>query len=183
MRGYLYDSSSIFTYIKYLVMAHLRVGLALLLMTLMIIVLMITSTPKLLNHFGIKRILVTGLGLMASGISITPSRDEGCYAVSEIVTTKIFIAYVLPASLISVLAMSLAYIPIMTTAIPSARTEQIVLASGLVNTRYQIGSALGLAVIVNITSNQTIAIENLDLTNVAASGTGIHVAFLVAVFA
>jgi MFS family permease len=111
-------------------MAHLRGG-PLLLMTLMIMVLMTTFTPKLLNRFGIKRILVAGLGLMALGISITPSHDEGCYAVSEIVTTKIFIAYVLPASLISALAMSLAYIPIMTTAIPSARTEQIVLASGL----------------------------------------------------
>ena len=72
-------------------MAHLRGGLALLLMTLMIMVLMITSTPKLLNRFGIKRILVTGLGLMVLGISITPSHDEGCYAVSEIVTTKIFL--------------------------------------------------------------------------------------------
>ena len=106
-------------------MAHLRGGLALLLMTLMIMVLMITSTPKLLNRFGIKRILqVTGLGLMALGISITSSHDEGCYAVSEIVTTKIFIEYVLPASLISALAMLLAYIPIMNTAIPSARTNK-----------------------------------------------------------
>ena len=52
-----------------------------------------------------------------------------------------------------------------------------------ISARYQIGSALGLAVIVTITSNQTIAIENLDLTNVAVSGTGIHIAFLVAVFA
>jgi fucose permease len=76
-------------------------------MTMMIMVLMITSMPRLMNRLGIKRILVSGLGLMALGIAITPSPDERSYAVSESVTTKIFIAYVLFAFLLAALGMSL----------------------------------------------------------------------------
>jgi hypothetical protein len=82
------------------------------------------------ESFWYKEILVTGLGLMALEIAITPSPVERSYAVSESATTKIFIAYV-PACLLAALGMSLAYIPILTTAISSARTEQIGLASGL----------------------------------------------------
>jgi hypothetical protein len=74
-------------------------------MTLMIMVLMMTSTPRLMNRLGIKRIPVTGLGLMALGTAITPSPDERSYAVSESATTKIYIAYVLHASLLAGLGM------------------------------------------------------------------------------
>lgn len=87
--------------------------------------------PQIDESFWYKEILVTGLGLMALEIAITPSPVERSYAVSESATTKIFIAYVLPASLLAALGMSLAYIPILTTAISSARTEQIGLASCL----------------------------------------------------
>jgi len=68
---------------------------------------------------------------------------------------------VLPASLVSALGMSLAYIPVLTAAVSKARKEQTGLASGLVNTSYQIGSALGLAIIVAVaSSSQTETPEN-----------------------
>jgi MFS family permease len=41
--------------------------------------------------------------------------------------------------------MSLAYIPVLFAALSSARPEESGLASGLVNTTYQVGSAIGLA--------------------------------------
>jgi hypothetical protein len=41
--------------------------------------------------------------------------------------------------------MSLAYIPVLTAAVSNARKEGTGLSSGLVNTRYKIGSALCLA--------------------------------------
>jgi len=56
-----------------------------------------------------------------------------------------FTVDVLPASLVAALGQALAFIPSLGTAISSARPEEGGLASGIVNTSYQVGSALGLA--------------------------------------
>ena len=62
----------------------------------------------------------------------------------------------LPASLVAAVGMSLAYIPALMSAVTHARKEESGLASGIVNTSYQIGSALGLAIMVAIASSQTL---------------------------
>ena len=54
-----------------------------------------------------------------------------------------FVVDVLPASLIAAAGMALAFIPSLGTAISSAQPEEGGLASGIVNTSYQVGSALG----------------------------------------
>src|ERR687897_2859483 len=154
-------------------------GLALLPMTIMIMVLMISTTPKLMSRFGIKRNLVVGLGLLAAGIAmftLTPSNSSNSENGN---TTYTFMLYVLPASLIAALGMSLAYIPVLTAAISNAHKEQTGLASGLVNTSYQIGSALGLAIIVAVASNQTETLENIGLPSIEAINGGFHSAFIV----
>src|SRR5918995_939072 len=151
-------------------------GLALLPMTVVIMVLMISTTPRLMSRFGIKRNLVIGLGLLAAGIAmftLTPSNS------SEKNTAYTFMLYVLPASLIAALGMSLAYIPVLTAAISNAHKEQTGLASGLVNTSYQIGSALGLAIMVAIASSQTETLENIGLPSIEALNGGFHSAFIV----
>jgi EmrB/QacA subfamily drug resistance transporter len=151
-------------------------GLALLPMTVVIMVLMISTTPRLMSRFGIKRNLVIGLGLLAAGIAmftLTPSNS------SEKNTAYTFMLYVLPASLIAALGMSLAYIPVLTAAISNAHKEQTGLASGLVNTSYQIGSALGLAIIVAVASNQTETLDNIGLPSIEALNGGFHSAFIV----
>ena len=151
-------------------------GLALLPMTVVIMVLMISTTPRLMSRFGIKRNMVIGLGLLAAGIAmftLTPSNS------SEKNTAYTFMLYVLPASLIAALGMSLAYIPVLTAAISNAHKEQTGLASGLVNTSYQIGSALGLAIIVAVASNQTETLDNIGLPSIEALNGGFHSAFIV----
>ncbi len=151
-------------------------GLALLPMTVIIMVLMISTTPILMSRFGIKRNLVIGLGLLAAGIAmftLTPSNS------SEKNTAYTFMLYVLPASLIAALGMSLAYIPVLTAAISNTHKEQTGLASGLVNTSYQIGSALGLAIIVAVASNQTETLDNIGLPSIEALNGGFHSAFIV----
>jgi EmrB/QacA subfamily drug resistance transporter len=153
-------------------------GLALLPMTIMIMVLMISTTPKLMSRFGIKRNLVVGLGLLAAGIAmfiLTPSNSSNSENGN---TTYTFMLYVLPASLIAALGMSLAYIPVLSAAISNAHKEQTGLASGLVNTSYQIGSALGLAIIVAISSSQTETLENIGLPSIEALNGGFHTAFI-----
>ncbi|HEY0891088.1 MAG TPA: DHA2 family efflux MFS transporter permease subunit [Nocardioides sp.] len=115
-------------------------GAALLPMTLLIMVGMVVLAPRVLAAIGPKAATVTGLVLLAVGMVWLALVDpDGSYAVD-----------VLPASLVAALGMSLAFIPTLGTAIAAARPEEGGLASGIVNTSYQIGSALGLAVMTAV---------------------------------
>lgn len=120
-------------------------GLALLPMTLVIMVFMVKLTGPLIGRFGIKPVMVTGL-LALSGalglLGLIPA--QGSYMVS-----------VLPATLVAAFGMALAYIPVTMTGMGGARPEDTGLASGLINTTYQVGSALGLAVMVSVAAAQT----------------------------
>lgn len=111
-------------------------GAALLPMTLLIMLGMVVLAPRVLAALGVRTTTVTGLVMLAAGMAWLARVDAGgSYAVD-----------VLPASLVAALGMSLAFIPTLGTAISTAPPEEGGLASGIVNTSYQIGSALGLAV-------------------------------------
>ncbi|MGW3350907.1 MFS transporter, partial [Nonomuraea rubra] len=110
-------------------------GAALLPMTVLIMIGMIVLAPRAIGRFGPKTTTVTGLLLLTAGMAwLSLISPDGSFA-----------ADVLPASLVAALGMSLAFIPSLGTAISSARPEEGGLASGIVNTSYQVGSALGLA--------------------------------------
>lgn len=110
-------------------------GAALLPMTVLIMVLMVTVAPRMIARFGSKTMIVGGLWALAAGLLwLSFARPTGNFVVD-----------VLPASLIAALGQALAFIPSLGTAISSARPEEGGLASGIVNTTYQVGSALGLA--------------------------------------
>jgi MFS family permease len=147
-------------------------GLALLPMTVAIMVLMIGASSKLIRSLGVKHSLVAGLGLLAVAMLLfvaTPSTTDGS-----------FITHVLPASLVAAGGMSLAYIPALMSAVSHARKEESGLASGIVNTSYQIGSALGLAIVVAIASAQTLVDESNGVGSVDALNNGYHLAFTAA---
>ncbi|MFB7191554.1 MFS transporter [Streptomyces sp. NPDC056178] len=110
-------------------------GSALLPMTVAIMIMMIVLAPRLIRRFGPKPLIVLGLFALAAGMYwLSLARPDGTFWVD-----------VLPASLLSAVGMSLAFIPSLGTALSSARPEEGGLASGIVNTSYQVGSALGLA--------------------------------------
>ncbi|HEY9330319.1 MAG TPA: MFS transporter [Streptomyces sp.] len=110
-------------------------GSALLPMTVAIMIMMIVLAPRLIARFGPKPLIATGLLALAAGMLwLSFARPDGSFAVD-----------VLPASLLAAAGMSLAFIPSLGTALSSARPEEGGLASGIVNTGYQVGSALGLA--------------------------------------
>lgn len=115
--------------------------------------------------------MVAGLGLLAVAMLLfvaTPS------------TKGSFATHVLPASLIAAGGMSLAYIPALMSAVSHARKEESGLASGIVNTSYQIGSALGLAIMVAIASAQTLSDGNNGIGSVDTLNNGFHLAFTAA---
>ncbi|MFK3678012.1 MFS transporter [Microbacterium sp. NPDC090218] len=115
-------------------------GAALLPMTGLVVLVMIALAPRLQERFGAKSLIVSGLLLLAAGLAwLAFIRPDGNYAVD-----------VLPASLLAALGMSLAFVPSLGTAINAAPPAETGVASGLVSTSYQIGSALGLAVLTAI---------------------------------
>ena len=156
----------------------LESGLALLPMTVLIMVMMVWASPKLMGRLGIKPNMVMGLALLAAGIllfSMTPANSSDS-------NNGVFLAYVLPASIISALGMSFSYIPVLTSAVANAKKEDVGVASGLVNTTYQIGSALGLAIMVSIATMHTEALVNIGTRSLDALNNGFHTAFIGAAF-
>ncbi len=115
-------------------------GAALLPMTGLIMLGMIVLAPRAIGAVGPRKTTVAGLLLLAIGMGWLSMVDPaGSFAVD-----------VLPASLVAATGMSLAFIPTLGIAISAARPEEGGLASGIVNTSYQIGSALGLAVMTAV---------------------------------
>jgi EmrB/QacA subfamily drug resistance transporter len=110
-------------------------GSALLPMTTLTMVGMIVVAPRVIAKAGPKRTLVGGMAILTAGLA----------GLSLIRPTGSFWVDVLPGSLVAAAGMSLAFIPSLGIALSSARPEEGGLASGIVNTSYQIGSALGLA--------------------------------------
>jgi len=115
-------------------------GAALLPMTALIMIGMIALAPKVLAALGTRNSIVLGLALLAGGLAwlaqISPNGNYG--------------ADVLFPSLLAALGMSLAFIPSLGAAISSAPPQDGGLAAGIVNTNYQVGSALGLAAMTAI---------------------------------
>lgn len=139
-------------------------GAALLPMTVLIMIGMIALAPRAIARSGPKTVTVAGLLILAVGMAwLSTVRPSGSFLVD-----------VLPASLVAALGMSLAFIPSLGTAISSARPEEGGLASGIVNTSYQVGSALGLAVMTAVAA----AAGADELGDPAALTDGFSAAFL-----
>jgi MFS family permease len=139
-------------------------GAALLPMTVTIMVLMVVVAPRVIARFGVKTPIIAGMLTLAAGmVVLSLVRADGSFAVD-----------VLPASLIAAAGMSLAFIPSLGTAIQSAKPEEGGLASGIVNTSYQVGSALGLAAMTAVATSQGAD----QLGNAAALTDGYSAAFL-----
>ena len=139
-------------------------GAALLPMTLAIMLGMVIVAPRVMARVGAKPMVVSGLFVLAGGLALLSLvRSDGSFVVD-----------VLPASLVAAAGMALAFIPSLQTAISSASPEEGGLASGIVNTGYQVGSALGLAAMTALASAQGAD----QLGNIGALTDGYSAAFL-----
>lgn len=153
----------------------LESGLALLPMTGLIMMMMTWLMPRLIGKLGVKENLIVGLGLLTVGLilfSFIPANSE------QGDNNHIFLVYVLPASIISALGMSFSYIPILVSAISNARNEDSGITSGLVNTTYQIGSAVGLAILVSLSTSHSDLLIDIGTNMLEALNQGFHLAFI-----
>ncbi|MDF2191344.1 MFS transporter [Paraflavitalea sp. CAU 1676] len=120
-------------------------GLALLPMTITIMITMVGVTGKLVVKYGVKANLMAGLIFLTISLLV--------FSMGSVNGT--FLSSVLPASILGALGMSLAYIPGTMISVSGVKPEETGLASGIVNTSYQVGSALGLAIIAVIATSVT----------------------------
>jgi len=147
----------------------LQVGLAFLLGNLLMAVFSVSLSAKLVLRFGIKRPLGTGLALAGLGLLLLARAPiDGNYIVD-----------VLPSMLLIGLGAGIAFNPMLLAAMADVRPEQAGLASGMVNTSFMLGGALGLAVLASVAAARTSAAIAAGTPSLVALTDGYHAAFAV----
>jgi MFS family permease len=152
----------------------LQVGLAFLPANLIMGAFSLGLSAKLVMRFGIRRPLAIGLLVAAVGLVLfVRAPVQGHFAVD-----------VLPSMILLGFGAGMAFNPVLLAAMSDVAPEESGLASGLVNTSFMMGGALGLAVLASLAAHRTDTLRSSGDGELAALTGGYHVAFLVgAVFA
>jgi EmrB/QacA subfamily drug resistance transporter len=147
----------------------LQVGLAYLPSTLIWGAVSLGLSDKLVLRFGIKVPLVTGLLLFAVGILLFARAPvDGNFAVD-----------VLPSMLLQGFGAGIAFNPLLLAAMSDVAPQESGLASGVVNTAFMMGGALGLASLASLAASRTDSLLGSGDGPLAALNGGYHGAFLV----
>jgi EmrB/QacA subfamily drug resistance transporter len=148
----------------------LEVGLAFLPTTLVMGFESIAVSDRLVMRFGIKPPLVIGLTFFAIGLLwFTQAPVDGD-----------FVADVLPGMILMGIGGGITFNPLLLAAMGDVEPSEAGLASGIVNTAFMMGGALGLAVLVSVADSRTGSLrDGGDGPLVALTG-GYHAAFFVA---
>ena len=151
-----------------------EVGLAFLPSNIVMAVLSLGISARVVVRFGFRGPTAFGMACVAIGLllfSFAPV--DGRYGTD-----------VLPGMLLFGVGAGLALNPLLMAAMSDVAPAESGIASGIVNTAFMMGGALGLASLAAIAAARTEALSPSDPTNVAAINAGYHAAFLVgAVFA
>jgi MFS family permease len=131
-------------------------------------------SAKLVLRFGIRPPLATGLLLAAVGLVLFARAPvDGDFVVD-----------VLPSMILLGLGAGMAFNPVLLAAMSDVEPGEAGLASGVVNTSFMMGGALGLAVLASLAASRTDTLLASGETQASALTGGYHVAFLVgAIFA
>jgi EmrB/QacA subfamily drug resistance transporter len=147
----------------------LEVGLAFLPSTLIMGVFSLGISAKLVMRFGIRKPLATGLSLATVGLLLfTRLPVDGSY-----------VADVLPSMILLGFGAGMAFNPLLLAAMNDVETSEAGLASGLVNTSFMMGGALGLAILASIADSRTASLRDSGEGALEALTGGYHTAFLV----
>ena len=126
-------------------------------------------SDRLVMRFGIKTPLVGGLGLMALALVLL---------VLTPVDGNVFL-HVIPATILVGIGAGVAFNPLLLAAMSGVEPQQAGLASGVVNTAFMMGGALGLAALVATADSRTESLRASGEDALAALNSGYHAAFLV----
>jgi EmrB/QacA subfamily drug resistance transporter len=141
----------------------LQVGLAFLPGNVIMGILSVGLSAKLVMRFGFRPPLATGLLLAALGLLLFARAPvDGNFVVD-----------VLPSMILLGLGAGMAFNPVLLAAMSDVEPSEAGLASGVVNTAFMMGGALGLAVLASLAAARTHGDTLVALTN------GYHAAFFV----
>ncbi len=152
----------------------LHVGLAFLPANLIMGAFSLGLSAKLVMRFGIRPPLATGLLLAALGLALFARAPVDGH----------FVADVLPSMILLGFGAGLAFNPVLLAAMSDVQPSESGLASGLVNTSFMMGGALGLAALASLAASRTDTLLASGDAHLVALAGGYHAAFVVgAIFA
>jgi len=145
-----------------------QVGLAFVPTNLIMAACSLGLSARLVMHFGIKPPLVAGLLCAAAGLLLFARAPvDGSFVVD-----------VLPPMLLLGFGAGIAFNPVLMAAMNDVAPDQSGLASGIVNTSFMMGGALGLAVLASVAAARTGNLSLLGADHAIALNGGYHAAFL-----
>jgi len=147
----------------------LQVGLAFLPANLVMAACSLGLSARLVERFGIKLPLTAGLSIAAAGLALFARAPvDGDFVID-----------VLPAMLLLGFGAGIAFNPLLLAAMSDVEPGDAGLASGLVNTAFMMGGALGLALLASLAASRTGSLADAGDGPLAALAGGYHLAFLV----
>jgi MFS family permease len=147
----------------------LQVGLAFLPGNLIMGALSIGLSAKLVMRFGFRLPLAVGLGLASLGLLLFARAPvDGTYLMD-----------VFPSMVLLGLGAGMAFNPVLLAAMSDVGPEESGLASGIINTSFMMGGALGLAVLASVADSRTANLLDSGEDQLAALTGGYHLAFFV----
>ena len=147
----------------------LQVGLAFLPANLIMGALSIGLSARLVMRFGIKPPLASGLLVAAVGLLLFARAPLGGN----------FVVDVLPSMILLGFGAGIAFNPVLLAAMSDVAPEEAGLASGVVNTAFMMGGALGLAILASLAASRTDSLRAAGSGPLAALVGGYHIAFVV----
>jgi EmrB/QacA subfamily drug resistance transporter len=150
----------------------LQVGLAFLPSNLIMGAFSLGLSARMVMRFGIRAPLAAGLLLAAAGLAL--------FALSPVDGN--FVAHVLPSMILLGFGAGMAFNPVLLAAMSDVAPEESGLASGVVNTAFMMGGALGLSVLASLAASRTDSLRASGDSALEALNGGYHAAFLVGAF-
>ena len=150
----------------------LQIGLAFLPANLIMATFSLGLSAKVIMRFGIRKPLAVGLFLAGTGLAF----------LARAPVNGNFFTDVLPSMILLGFGAGTAFNPVFLAAMSDVPPDESGLASGLVNTSFMMGGALGLAILASIAASQTKILLASGNDQLSALTGGYHVAFLVGAF-
>jgi predicted MFS family arabinose efflux permease len=126
-------------------------------------------SQRLVMRYGIKTPLLAGLGLMTLALVLLARTPvDGNWAID-----------ILPATIALGVGAGIAFNPILLAAMSGVEPEQAGLASGVVNTSFMMGGAVGLAILASLAASRSDSRLASGDGSFLALNSGYHLAFLV----
>jgi len=120
-------------------------------------------------RYGVRIPLAVGLAAAGLGLLLFARAPvDGSYIVD-----------VLPGMILLGLGAGIAFNPVLFAAMSEVKPEESGLASGIVNTSFMMGGALGLAVLASVAASRSAHLKSTGHTAASALTGGYHVAFVI----